>query len=199
MDASFWDSRYSTEGYIYGVEPNEFLAEHVGGIPSGPVLCLADGEGRNGVFVARHGHEVTSVDQSAVALEKAKQLAQSRHVELTTHAADLSDYEIAPGAWAGVVTIFMHLPPALRHCVLARAEAGLKSGGVFLLECYTPAQVGRGTGGPSDPLMCPTLAALRAELPGLNFKIGRELERNVVEGAGHSGIASVVQVLARKP
>ena len=199
MDASFWDSRYSTEGYIYGVEPNEFLAAHVGEIPPGPVLCLADGEGRNGVFIAGRAHDVTSVDQSAVALEKAKQLAPSRRVELTTQVADLSDYEIAPGTWAGVVAIFMHLPPELRRSVLARVEVGLKSGGVFLLECYTPAQVGRGTGGPSDPLMCPTLAELRAELPGLNFEIGRELERNVVEGAGHSGFASVVQVLARKP
>lgn len=198
MDASFWDNRYTTEGYIYGIEPNEFLAAHVGEIPSGPVLCLADGEGRNGVFIAGRGHDVTSVDQSAVALQKAKQLAQSRHLGLTTHVADLSNYEIAPAAWAGVVAIFMHLPPVLRRGVLARAEAGLRSGGVFLLECYTPAQIGRGTGGPSDPELCPTLAALRAELPGLRLEIGRELERDVVEGAGHSGMSAVVQVLARK-
>ena len=199
FDASFWDTRYSVDGYVFGEKPNDFLAEHAREIPTGPVLCLADGEGRNGVFLAGLGHEVTAVDQSAVALEKAHRLAGSRNLAISTHVADLADYPIAAGAWSGVVAIFVHLPPELRRSVLARTEAGLKPGGVFLLECYTPDQVGRGTGGPQDPALCPTLAALRAELPGMKFEISRELLREVVEGPAHSGQAAVVQVLARKP
>jgi hypothetical protein len=119
-------------------------------------------------------------------------------VKLHTEVADLASYPVAPGAWSGVVAIFMHLPPALRRDVLERAAAGLRPGGVFVMEAYTPAQLAFGTGGPKDPALLPTLAQLRAELPGLEFIVGRELERDVHEGGGHTGRSAVVQVLARR-
>lgn len=197
--ADFWNDRFSAPGYIYGTEPNDYLASIAAHIPPGPVLCLAEGEGRNAVHLAGLGHAVTAVDLSAVGLAKARQLAATRGLMLTTQAADLTGYAIAPGAWAGIVAIFMHLPPGLRRAVLARAVTGLQPGGVFILEAYTPAQVGRDTGGPQNPALCPTLAALRTELAGLDFVVGRELERDVREGDGHTGRAAVVQVLARKP
>lgn len=198
-DADFWNERYSTSGFVFGTEPNEFLRSVAGQIPTGPVLCLAEGEGRNAVFLATRGHAVTATDLSPTGLAKAHTLATGRGVTLTTEAADLSAYPIAPAAWSGIVAIFMHLPPALRRDVLARAAAGLRPGGVFILECYTPAQLAFGTGGPKDPALLPTLALLRAELPGLDFEIGRELERDVLEGGGHTGRSAVVQVLARRP
>jgi len=92
----------------------------------------------------------------------------------------------------------MHLPPMLRAKVLARAAAGLKPGGVFVLECYSPAQLAFNTGGPRDVTLLPTLAALRAELAGLDFLHGQELERDILEGDGHTGRGAVVQVIARK-
>lgn len=197
--ADFWDARYGTADFVFGTEPNDFLRHIAGEIPSGPVLCLAEGEGRNAVFLAGRGHAVTAVDLSAAGLAKAQALAAARGVTLTTAVADLSTYAIAPGAWSGIVAIFMHLPPALRRDLLARVAAGLKPGGVFVMEAYAPAQLAFGTGGPKDPALLPTLAQLRAELPQLEFAAGLELERDVIEGSGHTGRAAVVQVVARRP
>lgn len=194
-----WDERYGSGEYLFGTEPNAFLAEVAGRIPRGPVLCLSEGEGRNGVFLAGLGFEVTGVDISPVGLAKARALAAERGVAVTTVAADLEQFTIAPGAWSGIVSIFGHLPPAIRAPLHRRVVAGLAPGGVFVLEAYTPAQIGRGTGGPSDPAMTPTLAILKAELAGLDVEIGVERQREVVEGSGHTGLAEVVQVLARKP
>lgn len=198
--AEFWDQRYgAADGFVFGTAPNDFLRAVADRVPAGPVLCLAEGEGRNAVFLAQRGHAVTAVDLSAAGLAKAAVLAAQRGVMLATEVADLSNYVIAPGEWSGIVAIFMHLPPALRRDVLARAVAGLRPGGVFVLEAYTPAQLAFGTGGPKDAALLPTLALLQDELRGLEFLHGAELERDVLEGDGHTGRAAVVQVLARRP
>jgi SAM-dependent methyltransferase len=197
-DPEFWNARYGGADFFYGTAPNEFLASVAARIPAGPVLCLAEGEGRNAVFLASRGHAVTAVDQSAVGLAKAEALARSRGVPLTAVVADLSDFEIMPQAWAGIVAIFMHLPPALRGSVLARAARGLRPDGVFVMEAYTPAQLAHDTGGPRDATLLPTLAALQAELGNMEWLVARELERDVREGGGHTGLASVVQVLGRR-
>jgi len=194
-----WDERYATPEYVYGTEPNDFLASVARRIPPGRVLSIADGEGRNGVFLATLGYDVTSVDASAVGLAKAVQLAATRDVRLTTQVVDLADYVIEPGAWTGIVSIFVHLPPALRRRVHAEVVRGLAPGGVFILEAYSPDQLRHGTGGPSNPELLPTLDTLRAELKGLELVHAVALERQVREGAFHNGLSAVVQVLARKP
>jgi SAM-dependent methyltransferase len=199
MDSSFWDTRYSNANFCYGTEPNAFVAAMAGEIPAGPVLCLAEGEGRNAVHLAQLGHAVTAVDQSAVGLAKAARLAADRGVALTTIVADLAHFTIMPATWSGIVSTFVHLPPRLRRTVHAQVAAGLRPGGVFMLEAYTPAQLAFGTGGPRAAELCPTLAALRDELPGLEFEIARECERDVIEGTYHTGRGAVVQVLARRP
>ena len=195
---AMWDERYSEPGFIYGEEPNEFLKSVAGQIPPGPVLCLGDGEGRNGVFLAGLGHRVVSVDQSAVGLQKARQLAESRGVEIETVQADLAGFSIEPAAWAGIVSIFCHLPSRIRIPLHRSVVAGLRPGGVFVLKAYTPAQIGRGTGGPENTDMMPTLTGLQDELCGLEFVQAAELERDITEGRYHTGLASVVQVVARR-
>lgn len=194
-----WDERYSEPGYIYGEEPNQFLASVADCIPPGPVLCVGEGEGRNAVFLAGLGRPVVAVDQSAVGLAKARRLAESRGVVIETIQADLTDFPIKPWAWVGIVSIFCHLPSAVRVPLHRAVVAGLRPGGVFVLEAYTPAQVGRGTGGPQDPDMTPTLALLREELAGLVLTQAAELEREVVEGRYHTGLASVVQLVGQRP
>ena len=194
-----WDERYSGEDYVYGTEPNDFLASVTDGLPGGKALCLADGEGRNGVWLAGRGLDVTAVDSSSVGLAKAERLAAKRGVEINTVHADLADYEIGPAAWDVVVSIFCHLPPPLRRAVHAAVVAGLKPGGMFVLEAYTPAQLEYRTGGPSAVELMMTLDTLREELAGLEFIRGMELERVVREGEYHDGKGAVVQVLARKP
>ncbi len=195
---SFWDERYGSVEWAFGTEPNDFLRERAGAIPPGPVLCIGDGEGRNGVFVASLGHEVTSVDLSSVGLGKARALAAERGVALHTVQADLVDFEIGVGCWSGIVSIFCHLPAALRDELFPRLVEGLAPGGVLLLESYTPAQIGRGTGGPQDVDLLETSAELARRFATLLCEHVWEGERPVVEGAFHSGTASVVQYLGRR-
>lgn len=193
---AFWDERYSGDTYVYGTEPNAHLTRAVAGQPAGDALCLADGEGRNGVYLATLGHRVTSVDLSAVGLEKAARLARERGVALTTVQADLASFDFGTARWDLVVSIFAHVAHPIRvrlHGELARA---LRPGGLFVLEAYTPAQIGRGTGGPPTAELMMTLDGLRSELAGLDIVHGVELERNVEEGAGHRGVGAVVQVVA---
>jgi len=198
MDAAFWNDRYTFPGHVDGEAPNAFVREVARQIPAGPVLCLAEGEGRNAVYLATLGHRVTAVDQSEVGLAKAQRLAKARGVRIETLETDLAHYIIPAGAWAGIVATFAHLPPALRRRVHGAVVAGLRPGGVFILEAYTPAQLSFGTGGPKSPELLMTLAALRDELSGLELLVAHEIERDVVEGNGHTGRGAVVQILARR-
>ena len=193
-----WNERYGEEGYAYGAEPNDFLAGVVQQIPVGTVLCLAEGEGRNAVFLAERGYEVVAIDQSSVGLEKAQDLAASRGVSIETVVADLTEFNYEPGRYAGIVSVWAHIPPDARRTVHARCVEALAPGGVMVLEAYTPAQVGRGTGGPPDPAMCMSADDLRQELEGLTFDTLVERERDIREGKYHNGVSAVVQVVARK-
>lgn len=198
MDQQLWNDRYAQTGFVYGVEPNEFLAAVADKIPPGPVLMLGDGEGRNGVFLAGRGYDVVAVDQSEVGLAKARRLADERGVRIETRHADLAEFPIEPGAWAGIVSIFCHLPPTIRVPLHQAVVSGLRPGGAFISESYNVGQLGYGTGGPSDPAMLPSLAQLTTELAGLEFLYAKELVREVREGEYHTGLASVVQIVARR-
>jgi len=195
-----WNARYAEPGWVFGTEPNDFLRAHAGRLKArARVLCLAEGEGRNAVHLARLGHDVTAVDLSAVGMTKAAALAAMHGVGLRTQVADLARYAIEPGAWDGIVSIFAHMPAAVRAPLHHAVVAGLAPGGVLLLEAYTPRQVGRGTGGPSDPTRLMDLEGLRAELAGLEWELAQEIEREVIEGRCHNGASHVVQLVGRKP
>jgi SAM-dependent methyltransferase len=195
-----WDSRYAAPGWAFGEEPNDFLRAEASRIPArGRVLCLAEGQGRNAVFLATLGHDVTAMDQSRVGMERAAALAASRGVTIRTQVADLASYAIEPGAWDAIVSIYAHVSSDIRRPLYRAVAAGLKPGGIFLLEAYTPQQMGRGTGGPPEADRMMTAAGLRSELPGLEWEIARELERDVQEGVRHTGLSHVVQVAGRKP
>jgi SAM-dependent methyltransferase len=198
--SDLFDQRYAAPGYFYGTEPNEFLrAQSVRLSARSEILCLAEGEGRNAVFLAHQGHQVTAVDRSAVGLAKAARLAAEKNVRLATRVADLASYEPGTGTYDAVVSIFCHLPAAIRAPLHHRVRRALRPGGWFLLESYTPDQVGRGTGGPPDPALLAHAAELERELEGLEILIAEEKLREVVEGVGHTGLAAVVQLLARQP
>ncbi len=196
---SLWNERYSAEEYVFGTEPNDFLVEAARNIPPGRVLCLGEGEGRNAVHLAGLGHDVLAVDAAMVGLAKANKLARSRGVTLRTRFADLGRFPIEPGSWDLIVSIFCHMPSEARAGLHQRVAAGLKPGGLFILEAYTPRQLEFGTGGPPVAELMMTLAALREELAGLQFLHAVELDRDVLEGSLHTGRGAVVQVVARKP
>jgi len=194
-----WDERYRREDYVYGKAPNDFLAAHAGELRPGNVLCLAEGEGRNAVFLAGRGFDVSAVDASAVGLEKAGRLAAEHGVEIEMICADLADYDLGTARWDNIVSIYCHVPSALRAPLHRRVTAALRPGGVFLLEGYTRRQLEFDTGGPRDPDRLMSSTILARELDGLDFRRLEELEREIHEGSHHSGRSAVVQVVATKP
>jgi SAM-dependent methyltransferase len=193
-----WDQRYSDPEYVYGTDPNAFLAEVAHHIPAGPVLCVGEGEGRNAVFLASRGHEVEAVDASAVGLQKAEQLAAERGVAIATTVADLAHYEIGTERWAGVVSIFCHLPADLRRRVHRAIVKGLRPGGVLLLEAYSPAQLRYRSGGPPVRELLYELDELREDFAGLDWLQAVERVRPVHEGRFHTGEGAVVQLVGVK-
>lgn len=193
-----WDERYNTKEYAYGKQPNAFLAERYSAIPTGNVLSLAEGEGRNAVFLAKQGYSVTAVDSSAVGLKKAEALAIESGVEINLIHADLAEYNIEMNQWDGIISIFCPLPSAIRKVLHRKVVSVLNPGGVFLLEAYTPDQLKYDTGGGKLADTMVTQNSLRKELDGLSFVHILELERNVLEGIYHTGLGAVVQVIAKK-
>jgi 2-polyprenyl-3-methyl-5-hydroxy-6-metoxy-1,4-benzoquinol methylase len=195
-----WDIRYNTEEFVYGTAPNDFLRETARYIPKGgEVLCLAEGEGRNAVFLAKQGYNVTAVDASAVGLQKAQKLAESNQVSIKTVVADLNDFEIEPQRWDGIVSIFCHLAEPLRSKVYHNAVKGLARNGVLIMEAYTPRQLKHKTGGPPVVELLYEPEEIKTLLTGLDFIIYREVEREIYEGKLHRGLSAVLQVLAKKP
>jgi 2-polyprenyl-3-methyl-5-hydroxy-6-metoxy-1,4-benzoquinol methylase len=197
-----WNARYAAADFAYGTEPNDFLVAQRAALPlGGRLLCLAEGEGRNAVFLARLGFEVHAVDQSDVGLAKAQRLAAASHVSITTEVADLASYSLGRDQWDGIVSIFAHVPSALRRAVHAQVPSALRIGGVMMIEAYTIKQLDmRGVGGPGadakDLFM--SAAALRSELAPLRTLVGHEVERDVNEGSFHRGRSAVVQWVARR-
>lgn len=197
-----WNERYSEAEYIFGTEPNDFLKEQFEHIPAGGhVLCLAEGEGRNAVFLAEQGYQVTAMDLSDVGLNKALKLASKRGVDITTQIADLASYQFGEGEWDGIVSIWVHMPETVRQYVHAQITPALKPSGVFILEAYTDQQLTMdAVGGP--PAMQKerfgSLETIRRELAELKEIIGLETQRMVSEGSGHQGLSAVVQFVGRK-
>ncbi|RRD46572.1 class I SAM-dependent methyltransferase [Tessaracoccus sp. OH4464_COT-324] len=199
MSEAHWDERYRAEGARYGTEPNTFLRDNAHFLrPNSRVLCVGDGEGRNGVHLAGLGHRVVSLDQSSVGLAKARELAASRGVELETWHVGLEHYVgfgEAPEPWDGIVFIFVHLAPELRAAVARELTRQCAPGAVLLWESFSPAQRQLSSGGPHDISRLTTRADL-AETWADGWRLDvRIVERVLKEGYGHDGLAAVVQAI----
>lgn len=195
-----WDHKYADSSYFFGTDPNEFLLHSERLIPrSGRVLCLGDGEGRNGVWLARQGHQVHTMDASMTGVAKARRLAEEHAVSVDAQVAELPDWVetgAAQGPWDAIVAIFCHLPPDVWSKVGWALSARLSESGVLIIEAYTPAQIGRGTGGPPVPELMLSSDLVHHDWPGLDLHVV-EIEREVREGHGHTGKASVLQAIGR--
>lgn len=194
----FWNEKFANTEYAYGTEPNEFLAASVAKLKPGAALSLAEGEGRNAVWLAQQGFAVSSIEQSEKGVAKTLRLALQRGVIVMAERGELETFHIQPNSWDLIVSIYAHTPQELRRKLHRQVVAGLKPGGVFILEAYTPAQIPNNTGGPKDASLMPTAELLRSELNGLVFDHIAEVERDVMEGSLHTGTAQVVQVVAHR-
>lgn len=196
-----WDERFSMPGYLFGTEPAAFLAAHAEYLKPGlSALAVADGEGRNSVFMAEHGVEVTAMDASAVAVEKAILLARERGVNVGWHIGDVADWNWAGAQYDLVVGIFIQfMVPSLRAKVFAGMVEALKPGGYLMLHGYRPEQLELGTGGPPRAEMLYTEDLLREAFADLEIVELHSYDRDITEGTAHSGMSALIDLVARKP
>jgi SAM-dependent methyltransferase len=195
-----WNARFAADDYYFGTEPNRFLREHAALLPkSGRVLAVADGEGRNGVWLAQRGLDVLSIDFSPVALAKAEKLAGQRGVALSTEEADLDTWIWPDAAFEAVAAIFIQFAgPALRDRIFAGLRRALKPGGLLLLQGYRPKQLEYKTGGPPIAENLYTEELLRAAFADLNILELRSHDDAIREGRGHDGMSALIDLVARR-
>lgn len=201
MTVNRWDERYRGEDYVFGREPNEFLkreAHRLG--KGGRVLAVADGEGRNGVFLAGLGLSVHAIDASSVALEKSARLAAEMGVEIQLELADLADWPWPQDAYGHVVAIFIQFAdPALRARLFDGMKRTVKPGGLVLLQGYRPEQVDLGTGDPPQRDNMYTRDLLLSAFGDFEILHLEEHDSTIREGSGHSGLSALIDLVARRP
>jgi SAM-dependent methyltransferase len=195
-----WEARYAEPGYLFGTEPNAFLKSKAGLLkPGQKALAVADGEGRNGVFLAELGLDVLAIDISPTALAKSSALAKERGVSLRTERVDLATWHWPVAAFDVVVAIFIQFsPPKVRAEVFARIKRALKPGGLLLLEGYRPEQIKYKTGGPSDVERLYTRAMLEQAFADFSSLEIEEHDSVVSEGSHHVGMAALIDLVGRK-
>ncbi|HEU4353449.1 MAG TPA: class I SAM-dependent methyltransferase [Burkholderiales bacterium] len=196
-----WNERFRAPDYIFGTAPNAFLAAQKPRLKRGQrALCIADGEGRNSVWLAEQGLEVVAFDFSPVAVEKARRLAQSRGVEVRYEVASVYEWHWPESEFDLVIAIFVQFAdPAMRRFMFERMIGALKPGGLVLVEGYTPAQLKYATGGPKEVDQLYTEDLLREAFGTLEILELRAYEAELNEGTRHTGMSAVIDLVARKP
>lgn len=196
----FWEQRYTEKGWVYGTEPNEFLLAQKALFPAGAkVLVVGDGEGRNGVWLAQQGLDVTSVDYAASGLRKARELALAKGARLNTMCVDLTQWTWPRAAYDAVVSIYVHFPPAVRAAMHRAMLEALKPNGVLLLEAFNKDQVRYSSGGPRDAAMLYAQEELQNDFAGAQIEHLETAVVNLNEGQYHRGPGAVLRLILRQP
>jgi len=193
-----WDSRYSTEDYVYGKEPNVFFARSIGPIKPKKLLLPGEGEGRNAVYAASLGWKVDAFDQSLVGAEKAENLARETGVHISYSVCDIQEFPFEEGIYDAIGLVYFHLPPALRKLSHQRLVKTLKPGGMVILEAFHTSQLGRESGGPQSLELLLNKKILEEDFGGLDMEFLEETEVDLSEGLFHGGPAKVIRFRGRK-
>ena len=198
----FWNERFDKKEFIFGKEPNEYLVEtakqHLK--PNQKVLCIADGEGRNGVWLAKQGMQVIGFDASDIALAKANQFAKDNHVEVEYTFSDTDSYAWPANTYDAVIAIFIQFAdPEMRERIFQKTYQTLKPGGIFILQGYTPKQLDYKTGGPSLIEHLYTEELIRNLTKDLHILELRSYEKVLSEGPRHTGMSAILGLVAQKP
>jgi len=195
-----WDEKFSREGYFYGFEPNVYIESQTHLLaPEGEVLCLGEGEGRNAVYLASKGFDVTALDASAIGMTKALMMASKRGVSFKTELLDLEQWKPAQ-SFDAIVTSYLHLEEPLRTKAFQTAFKTLKTEGYFIGEFFSINQIPRESGGPKKPSLLYTLESLESifSIEGAQIIYLEECDVPLDEGNGHQGDALVIRVIAQK-
>lgn len=195
-----WTARFAKEGYLFGEAPNAFLSREGWRLAAASsVLCVADGEGRNSVWLAEQGARVSAFEFAANAVDKARRLAEKRGVSVDFKVDDIYAWRWQPDAFDAVVAIFIQfLPPQDRDAVFEGMKLTVRAGGLILVEGYRPEQVDFGTGGPPRREHMYTRAWLASRFSDWDILELREYDEEIREGAAHCGMSALIDLIARK-
>ena len=195
----YWNQKYQRGEFVYGRRPNQFLVDHAPDVftPAGQVLSLGEGEGRNAVWMACRGWQVTAVDYSRPALDKLKGHADREGVEIESHCLDVLDFDLGLACWDVVVLLHLHLLRPQRRALHRRIAGALRPGGVLLLEALRVDQLERASGGPESPDLLYTAQELRRDFADLDIRLLAERDRYIAAGE-HRGVTSVVGFIGRR-
>ena len=198
---SGWDARFAGKDYYYGEAPAEFLRRASAWLaPGARVLSVADGEGRNSVWLAGQGFDVTAFDASPVALDKARALARRRGVRVEVHEAGTETWDWRPDAFDAVAAVFIQFAaPDQRRAIFEGIARTLRPGGLALLHGFSLRQMANRSGGPRVPEQLWTLPLLREAFPGWQELAAADHDAVLDEGPGHRGPAALIDFVARKP
>lgn len=198
--AQTWNRRFTTEDFIFGTEPNTWLRDHASVWRRGQrVLCVADGEGRNSVWLAQQGLVVDAYDVAEVGVAKARRLAQAQGVNVNYSVADCDVFDHGEARYDGVAAIFVQFAdPAMRARMFENIQRCLKPGGVLILQGYTPKQLEYKTGGPPFVEHLYTEAMMRDAFAGFEVLALRAYEAELTEGNQHKGMSALIGLVARK-
>jgi SAM-dependent methyltransferase len=193
-----WDQRYSGEEYVYGTLPNLYFSEKITALPPGKLLLPAEGEGRNAVFAAGLGWQVTAVDYSEEGKKKALKLAENLSVDIKYIVDDLAGIDFGVDIYDAVALVYAHFTPGCRSQIHRRIVSCLKPGGLLILEAFNPDQLQNNSGGPKDIGMLYTTAMLEDDFKGLTILQLEETTINLDQGEYHQGDADIIRLYARK-
>lgn len=189
----FWNERYATVEYAYGTEPNQFLRQILVKIPPGKILFPAEGEGRNAVFAAKLGWDVTAFDVSTEGKKKAEQLATLNEVKINYFIDNFENISLTINSFDCIVLIFAHMTLSKRKEYHQKLISFLKPGGILILEGFSKKQISNNSGGPRDINMLFSDDELRSDFELLSELTITETDYNLNEGPFHQGIASVIR------
>jgi cyclopropane fatty-acyl-phospholipid synthase-like methyltransferase len=194
-----WETRFGSPGYLFGTQPNAFLKAQAHRLRAGTTaLSVADGEGRNGVWLAEQGLDVLTIDFSATALGKARALARERGVRISTEVADINRWRWPKEAYDVIAAIFIHLGAAEQTEFFRNLDAALKPGGLLLMQNYRPEQLNYSTGGPPDAERTYTRAILQAAFGDFSQLDIREHDSVLNEGTAHVGMSALIDLVGKK-
>jgi 2-polyprenyl-3-methyl-5-hydroxy-6-metoxy-1,4-benzoquinol methylase len=197
----FWNERFNREEFIFGKEPNEYLVEQTSQYlkPNASVLCIADGEGRNGVWLAKQGMRVTGFDVSDIALVKAKQFAKDNEVNIEYSLCDTDGFDWKTNSYDAIIAIFIQFAdPEMRVRIFKQVHQALNPGGIFILQGYTPKQLEYKTGGPSLIEHLYTEQMIRELSHDFEILDLQCYEKELSEGARHTGMSALLGMVAKK-
>lgn len=193
-----WDQRYSSDQYVYGTKPNEWFAEKLHIIKPGKLLMPAEGEGRNAVWAAEQGWQVTAFDQSPEGKTKALNLATERDVEIEYQVKDLRCFRDDSEKYDAIGLIYVHMPPEYRSKVHEELIKMLKPGGSLILEAFSKAQLSNNSGGPKMEELLYDPEELKNDFKEMKILEFYNVRLHLEEGQLHQGIADVIRIFARK-